>query len=163
MTCLYLLCWYLVWEIVLRQEVGPLAMLLLPPGPQLCPECQCRQSQVQGHVTPVQAVGDVLPQLEVEQVPGCWRGQLLQGDGEQQEAVVQGEAGLAAGLLLHHQPGQPRLWSQVQPLSTAVHHQPQPDGLPGWQTQVLGSHLLQVLDGGRGGLEAYLGQGEGRR
>ena len=81
---------HLVWKIMLWKKVRSSAMLAFPPRPKFCPQGESRQSEVETDVSPMQPVYHILTQLEVEQMPRSWAGQLFEGGREEKEPVVEG-------------------------------------------------------------------------
>ena len=103
-------------------------MLAFPPLPKFCPQGKSGQPEVEADVSPMQPVDHVLTQLEVEQMPRCWAGQLLKGGREEKEPVVEGEGGLTLppSSSTADQLGQPRRGGKVEPFTTGMDHQAKP-------------------------------------
>ena len=109
---------------MLWKKVRSSAMLAFPPLPKLCPQGESGQSEVEADVSPMQPVDHVLTQLEVEQMPRSWAGQLFEGGGEEKEPVVEGEGGLTLPPSTSaDQLCQPCRRGKVEPLSTGLDHQ----------------------------------------
>ena len=113
---------------MLGKKVGSSAMLAFPPLPKFCPQGKSGQPEVEADVSPMQPVYHVLTQLEVEQMPRCWAGQLLKGGREEKEPVVEGESSLPfpSTTTSADQLCQPHGGGKVEPLATGMYHQSKP-------------------------------------
>ena len=113
---------------MLGKKVWSSAMLAFPPLPKFRPQSKSSQTKVEADISPMQPVYHVLAQLEVEQVPRCWTGQLLEGGREEKEPVVEGEGGLTLppSTSAADQLGQPGRGGQVKPFATGMDHQAKP-------------------------------------
>ena len=113
---------------MLWKKVRSSAMLAFPPLPKFCPQGESGQSEVETDVSPMQPVDHVLTQLEVEQMPRSWAGQLFEGGGEEKEPVVEGESSLPfpSTTTATDELCQPHGGGKVEPLATGMYHQSKP-------------------------------------